>query len=65
MLLIGYDTECKLDPKDKDMLFGSIPLILLRSIVALKAMDLKYFGLISFLPINDFDFENVPSDMNK
>ena len=62
---IGYDTVCKLDPKDKDILLGSMPWRLSRSIVALKAIDLKYFGLISFLAINDFDFENIPSDMTK
>ena len=47
------------------MLLGLMPWRLSRSIVALKAMDLRYFGLISFLAINDFDFENVPSDITK
>ena len=45
------------------MLLGLIPLRAILSIVALKAIDLKYFGLISFLAINDFVFENVPSDI--
>ena len=35
------------------------------SIVALKAIELKYFGLVSLLAINDFVFEKVPSEIIK
>ena len=63
LLLIGYDTECKLEPRDKDIFFGLISLRWSFSIVALNAIELKYFGLISFLAIKDFVFEKVPSDI--
>ena len=63
LLLIGYNTECKFEPKDKDMLFGLISLRLSLSIVALNAIESKYLGLISFLAINDFVFEKASSDI--
>ena len=47
LLLIGYNTECKLEPMDKDILFGLISLRLSLSIVALNAIESKYLGLFA------------------
>ena len=70
--LINYNkkvTQINYETKNIEVIFENNNSIkcdyLIISMVALKAIELKYFGLISFLIINDFVFEKVPSDIIK
>ena len=57
--LTGYITKWKLEPRYIEISEFSIFLIF-----PLNAIELKYFGLVSFWKIIDLLFEKTPSDTN-